>query len=119
MSSIDDHDQQIRTFGLWVQKRWSDDPRPDADKIAIAAMGITGEAGEVSEKFKKWFVSGKSIDRRELTLELGDTLHYWAYLCYRAGIDPIEVMRQNMAKLNDRYPGGHPPIVERGALIKW
>lgn len=97
----------LREFSVWVNNRWDNDPRPARDKIAIAALGITGEAGEVSEPLKKALYSGKVVDRDYMVKELGDLLHYWVRIAYLCGISPEEIMDANMEKLRDRLPLGH------------
>jgi NTP pyrophosphatase (non-canonical NTP hydrolase) len=71
-----------------------------AENIAIPALGLVGEAGEVSEHFKKHIRDGKPIvDNIELAYELGDVLHYWCRLAKLAGYTPGEIMSLNEAKL--------------------
>ena len=101
----------LAEFIVWVRHRWDRDPRPEPEKLAIAGMGLMGEAAEVGEPVKKYFVSGKQVDRAELVKELGDVLHYWSYVCSRAGITAQEVIDANVAKLNARYIEGFPPPV--------
>lgn len=70
------------------------------EDVAIPALGLVGEAGEVSEHFKKYIRDGKPIkDNTELALELGDVLHYWCRLVHLAGFDPAEIMALNESKL--------------------
>jgi len=66
-------------------------------------MGLCGEAGEVSEVFKKHLFHGHVLDREKLVKELGDVLWYVARLaaCYQIGLS--EVAERNIAKLRARY----------------
>lgn len=86
-------------FLHWVKGRWSNRPHPN--DIFIAALGLVGEAGEVTEIIKKanrgWHP--KPLDRDALTLEMGDVLHYWCVLCYQYDLDPHVIMAANQAKL--------------------
>jgi NTP pyrophosphatase (non-canonical NTP hydrolase) len=38
--------------------------------------------------------------------ELGDTIFYWMMCCQAMNLDPNEVIKQNVAKLEARYPEG-------------
>lgn len=97
-------------FVDWVGNRWAKDQRPARELLAISAIGLSGEAGEVSDHIKKYLVSGKSIPRQKFIEEMGDQLHYWAHLCHVAGIDPQEIIAYNVNKLTLRYPDGVPPM---------
>ena len=80
---------------------------PDKDNIFIyCALGIAGEAGEVSEKIKKiWRDKGKKIDdidREEIKKELGDVLWYMSQLALEFGINFDDVAISNINKLQSR-----------------
>lgn len=75
----------------------------DRDKMIIAAMGMSGEAGEVLEHFKKNIRDRKPVfQNRELALELGDVLHYWCRLVYETGFTVEDIMQMNVDKLEAR-----------------
>lgn len=84
---------------------------PDAlmDKT-IWAMGISGEAGEVLEKWKKIVaykdgkISGEDI--HELAKELGDVVWYIALLAHSLDLSLDEIMQDNLQKLADRKARG-------------
>ena len=38
--------------------------------------------------------------------ELGDVLWYWVQGCLALGYTPEEIMKENIAKLEKRYPNG-------------
>jgi len=38
--------------------------------------------------------------------ELGDVIFYWINACRALGIDPNEVIEENVNKLSKRYPNG-------------
>lgn len=80
-------------------------PDPLMDKT-IWAMGVSGEAGEVLEKWKK-IVAYKegnvsTEDLEGLKKELGDVVWYVAMLAYSLGLSFEEVMQHNVQKLQDR-----------------
>ena len=90
----------LNYFMYWVKSRWNRKPR-EAD-LAIMALGLCGEAGEVVEHIKKQIRGSKPVDVDAITLELGDVLHYWCCICAHFNIDPSDVMRENINKLNAR-----------------
>jgi len=73
----------------------------------VMGLGLSGEAGEVQELLKKAVRDKKDItkvDKKELTKELGDVLYYMMIICDRHGIEPDDVIKTNVKKLQDRYP---------------
>lgn len=80
-------------------------PDPLMDKT-IWAMGISGEAGEVLEKWKKIvaYKDGKisDEDKSEIKKELGDVVWYVAMMAHSLGLSFDEIMQQNLEKLADR-----------------
>ena len=52
-------------------------------------------------------VKASNEERRfHLKRELGDIFWYWANACRALNYDPNEVIAENVAKLESRYPGG-------------
>ena len=77
--------------------------------ISTATMGMNGEAGELSEIFKKVIYHGKPFTeetRAHALKELGDIIFYWTNACRALGLDPNQIIQNNMDKLMARYPGG-------------
>ena len=76
----------------------------------IWAMGISGEAGEVLEKWKKIVAYKEGVitdeDKQELKKELGDVVWYVAVFAHSLGLTFEEVMQLNVAKLLDRGKRG-------------
>ena len=82
---------------------------PHSNKLmdkTIWVMGISGEAGEVIEKWKKIvaYKEGKisDEDRQELKKELGDVVWYIAVFADSLGLSLDEVMQLNLDKLASR-----------------
>jgi NTP pyrophosphatase (non-canonical NTP hydrolase) len=74
-----------------------------------AAIGLGSESGEFSEIIKKIMFQGKPFNDENLAKlksELGDIIWYWTNACRAFGFDPNEVIAENVAKLQARYPGG-------------
>jgi len=86
----------------------------DTDEVNIAllmtgAMGISSEGGEFAEIVKKALFQGKPMDDDtifHLKRELGDIMWYWINSCRALGLDPNDVIKENVFKLESRYPGG-------------
>ena len=58
---------------------------------------------------KKIVFQGKHFDedvKFHLKRELGDVLWYWVQGCLALGYTPEEVMKENINKLEKRYPNG-------------
>jgi NTP pyrophosphatase (non-canonical NTP hydrolase) len=72
------------------------------------ALGLMGEAGEVTDCIKKILFHGHSIEesRERLKKELGDLLWYAATIATTAGLTLEEVAQTNIDKLWARYPEG-------------
>ena len=82
-------------------------PGPKDDKqLAVFALGVVGEAGEVAELIKKHIGHGHDLDKDKLVNELGDVLWYVAGLADMVGVSLSEVARRNIDKLKARYPEG-------------
>ena len=79
----------------------------DREKVlTYAALGLTGESGEVAEMIKKAFYYGHELDRRALSKELGDVLWYLAVMASGLGLSLEAIAAENIAKLRARYPDG-------------
>jgi NTP pyrophosphatase (non-canonical NTP hydrolase) len=74
-------------------------------RIAAAALGLVGEAGEASEVIKKHLFHGHDMPKDKIQKELGDVLWYVTELCNALGITLEEVMSMNIEKLSKRYGG--------------
>lgn len=74
--------------------------------LAVMALGLAGEAGEVADMIKKHVGHGHPLDAGKLIKELGDVLWYLAAICDAQHTSLDEVARQNIEKLKARYPDG-------------
>ena len=77
--------------------------------LLTGAIGIASEGGEFSEIVKKCIFQGKPLDDETVfhaKRELGDIMWYWINSCRALGLDPNEVVEENVNKLKARYPGG-------------
>ena len=77
--------------------------------LMTAAIGLAAECGEFAEIPKKIVFQGKPCDEDavfHMKRELGDVMWYWVNACRALGLDPNEVIAENVRKLEARYPGG-------------
>ena len=77
--------------------------------LLTGAIGMSSEAGEFAEIIKKCVFQGKEMTddiKKHLASELGDVAWYWINSCRALGVDPNEVIGNNVEKLKARYPGG-------------
>ncbi len=76
----------------------------EQDQVLHAAMGMSGEAGEVVDYYKKVLFHGHQLDRDKLIDETGDVLWYVAAMSLALGVSLEEIAEHNIAKLRKRYP---------------
>lgn len=77
--------------------------------LMTGAAGLSSEGGEFNEIVKKIIYQGKPLDEASIfhmKRELGDIIWYWTNACKALGLDPNEVIEENVTKLENRYPGG-------------
>ena len=98
-----EHDADI--YQLDVLK-YAPDYQHYMPNVLYAAIGMCGEAGEVSELVKKYAYHGHAMDTEHLARELGDVLWYVSYMAHLFGYSLGEIMEMNQDKLAKRYPDG-------------
>lgn len=97
-------------YNQFVQECWLG--MEDLPNLAIATLGLTGEAGEVAEKVKKHLRGDAAHNPKELpdirarnmevAKELGDVLFYLTWIANYHGFTLEQVMAANILKLTDR-----------------
>lgn len=102
MTSFDDYQKKALTTAKFSEDEFKD--------IMHWVLGVTGEAGEIAEKFKK-IIRDKGgdiseADRAELSKEIGDVLWYLAVLAHQLGLSFEDVASDNLAKLKSRKQRG-------------
>lgn len=78
--------------------------------LITAGIGLASEGGEFNEIVKKILFQGKPLNEDNIfhmKRELGDIMWYWVNACNALGLDPNEVIEENVTKLEARYPGGN------------
>ena len=77
--------------------------------LITAALGLTAESGEFTEKVKKILLQGKPYNEENvfhMKRELGDICWYLAQACMALDTSFDEIMEMNVDKLKARYTGG-------------
>lgn len=96
--TIDDYQQlAARTLGR---------DRTHEQQLANAALGLTGEAGEVAEVIKKHLFHATPLDQDAVAKELGDCLWYIGAFATVLGLSLDDIAQRNIDKLRKRYPEG-------------
>lgn len=80
--------------------------RTQEQQLANAALGLTGEGGEVAEIIKKHLFHATPLDKDALVKELGDCLWYIAAFGTVLGFSLGDIAQRNIDKLRKRYPEG-------------
>ncbi len=79
-------------------------------RLDHAITGLTGEAGEVADVWKKVKYMGLEYNvetRDKLIKELGDVCWYLMSAATALGVPLNEIINQNIAKLKARHPHGY------------
>ena len=84
---------------------------PKHQAMEYLTLGLTGEAGEIANKVKKFIRDGATKDeylakRIEIGYEIGDVLWYCAVLAEELDMNLGHIMEKNLEKLHDRKKRG-------------
>ena len=84
---------------------------PKQKALEYITLGLTGEAGEIANKVKKFIRDGATKDeylakRIEIGYEIGDVLWYCAVLAEELEMNLGHIMEKNLEKLADRHKRG-------------
>ena len=84
---------------------------PKKQAMEYLTLGLTGEAGEIANKVKKFIRDGAVKDeylekRIQIGYEIGDVLWYCAVLAEELEMNLGHIMEKNLEKLADRHKRG-------------
>lgn len=95
--------------GNWDAEKQGHGPDVNVPLLLTAALGLAAETGEFCEIPKKIYFQGKPLSEENvfhMKRELGDIIWYWVNACRALGLNPNDVIEENVNKLKARYPGG-------------
>ena len=96
MSDFNEYQDFVKTMKVY----------PEKHAIVYPALGLSGEAGEIAEKVKKWLRGDKGLDKDLLAKEIGDVLWYCGSLADDLGFTLQQVVDMNVEKLTSRKDRG-------------
>jgi NTP pyrophosphatase (non-canonical NTP hydrolase) len=97
---FDTYQERIADFAVYPEKDTG-----NKGEFAYLALGLTGEAGEVAEKIKK-YIRDDFLDGELVAKELGDVLWYLTRLADALRFNLHDVAAWNIEKLQDRQERG-------------
>ena len=81
-------------------------------------LGIAGEAGDVAGCIKKT-IAHKDNQENGIKENLGDTIWYIAMICNHFNWNLEDVLKENINKLEKRYPKGFSTVQAKKPRIDW
>lgn len=103
-TSVESKDYVALLDRMWVLEDSANLPR-----LLTAVIGMQSETGEFAEIVKKCIFQGKELNddvKFHLMRELGDIIWYWSQGVMSLGLNPTDVIKENINKLEKRYPNG-------------
>jgi len=99
------------TASLYQEKACETAIFPKHKAMEYLTLGLTGEAGEIANKVKKFIRDGAVKDeylakRIQIGYEIGDVLWYCAVLAEELEMNLGHIMEKNLEKLADRKKRG-------------
>ena len=95
---------EVISYASFVGGLFKYDPNPKNMKMH-AAIGVSGEAGELIDAIKKHWVYGKPIDEANVLEELGDLMFYIQAMANLFNFSLQQILQGNADKLAKRYVG--------------
>lgn len=100
---------ELETLIARMRELQASQPAINVSLLLTGGIGLASEGGEFNELVKKMCFQGKPWNddvKFHMMRELGDIAFYWIEACRAIGVDPNEVIEENVRKLEARYPGG-------------
>lgn len=66
---------------LKIGNHCGDTPEIELGSVLNAALGLSGEVGELNDMLKKWIFHEKQLDAEHLKREISDVCWYLALMC--------------------------------------
>ena len=106
MSTLEDFDEYQE---LALRTASPQSTKSEQTLLDAAALGLSGESGEIADHVKKILYHGHPLDddtRDKIAKEIGDILWYCAVGARGINMSLAEIARMNVEKLRKRYPEG-------------
>ena len=100
---------ESKDYVALVDRLWAIEDTANLPRLLTAVIGMQSETGEFAEIVKKCIFQGKELDESvkfHLMRELGDIIWYWSQGVMSLGYSPSDVIKENINKLEKRYPNG-------------
>lgn len=96
------------TFETYQREAMTTRIYPAEDNLVYSALGLAGEAGELTNKVKKIMRGDQNRDELIAGIrgEMGDVLWYLAALAEDIGADLGDIARENIDKIKSRQSRG-------------
>ncbi len=93
----------IDDYSLWACQAGPEATTADSSDahLAILALSLVGDAGEVGEVIKRRLRDG-TLDRERLAYELGDVIYYWVRLSAMSGLAPSTILDESRRHVEAR-----------------
>ncbi len=104
---------ESKDYVALVDRLWAIEDTANLPRLLTAVIGMQSETGEFAEIVKKCIFQGKDLDdasKYHLMRELGDIIWYWSQGVMSLGYNPTDVIKENINKLEKRYPNGFETI---------
>lgn len=98
--------EEYRKATLAISATRENNLTPVEAQWSLYGLGLSGEAGEVTDEIKKHVFHGKGLDTAALIKEVGDVLWYADRILMMVGATIEDAMQANVDKLRARYPEG-------------
>ena len=104
---------ESKDYVALVDRLWAIEDTANLPRLLTAVVGMQSETGEFAEIVKKCIFQGKELNddvKFHLMRELGDIIWYWSQGVMSLGFNPTDVIKENINKLEKRYPNGFETI---------
>ena len=100
---------ESKDYVALLDRMWILEDSANLPRLLTAVIGLQSETGEFAEIVKQSIFQGKELDESvkfHLMRELGDIIWYWSQGVMSLGYSPSDVIKENINKLEKRYPNG-------------
>lgn len=98
----------MNNFHSYIRRTRTTAIYPAGKALDYLVLGLCSEAGEVAGVHKKYIRGDKTHYeyKKQLIKELGDVLWYWCRIVDELHLEPEQIMKENISKLERRQLEG-------------